>query len=300
MAITINELLRNRGLEGRVKFVRQKTNGTSFIIKGVLYEDKTLYEMYKESKEVFLDYQRQVGGEDYKDVDYIVSFLGEEGTRSRFIGVYKVGDVSVIESDGINYLYEMEEVLGAFDDLKERVIVNWGVASSTRSWQQWMNKPTGRNNILVDYKIKEVIEICSPLDYVQFTDYLSVIIKRKELEWIFESDNSGWKKALTAINCIYLITDTKTGLQYVGSTYNATEGMWSRWRGYYKTIHNTNKYLEELVAPNGEVYNDDYKDHFQYSILQILSKSVSKNEALKFESLHKDKLGSRAFGLNGN
>ena len=44
---------------------------------------------------------------------------------------------------------------------------------------------------------------------------------------------------LSAVNCIYLISDKKTGQQYVGSTYGK-DGVWGRWQGYANTIHNGN------------------------------------------------------------
>ena len=96
------------------------------------------------------------------------------------------------------------------------------------------------------------------------------------------------------MNCIYLITDKKSGLQYVGSTYGK-DCVWGRWNGYYKTIHNGNKKLIELTSDN-----TDYKYNFQYTILQVLPLNISDKEAIDYENLYKNKLGSRAFGLNSN
>lgn len=42
------------------------------------------------------------------------------------------------------------------------------------------------------------------------------------------------EKMLSAVNCIYIITDRKTGKNYIGSTYGK-EGIWGRWKEYAKT-----------------------------------------------------------------
>ena len=44
---------------------------------------------------------------------------------------------------------------------------------------------------------------------------------------------------------------------------------------------------------------EHYK-HFQFSILQILPKNLSDDEVIKIESLYKDKLLTRQFGMNSN
>jgi len=43
-----------------------------------------------------------------------------------------------------------------------------------------------------------------------------------------------------------------------------------------------------------------YPEAFSYSILQILPLTFARSEVLKWESLYKQKLGSRAIGLNVN
>jgi hypothetical protein len=70
--ITIQELLYNRGLssDARVKMVRHKD---------VRFD---LYNMYRNDKSSFLRYQSQQGRDVFGGVDFIVAFIGEEGTRS--------------------------------------------------------------------------------------------------------------------------------------------------------------------------------------------------------------------------
>ena len=79
---TIQELLYNRGLDknAEVKLVRHKDASCD------------LYEKYRTNQEWFFAYQSSQANPVFKDTDYIVSFIGEEGVSSRFIGVYQVSN----------------------------------------------------------------------------------------------------------------------------------------------------------------------------------------------------------------
>ena len=89
--ITIQELLFNRGLnkEDKILLVRHKDNREIKTIRGVQYS-KSLYDIYIDEPELFLEYQAEQVDDKYKDAKYLVSFLGEEGTKSRFLGVYHI------------------------------------------------------------------------------------------------------------------------------------------------------------------------------------------------------------------
>ncbi len=264
--ITIQELLFNRGLtsKDKIKLVRHKDQRFD------------LYDMYLNDRKSFLEYQSSQSKDVFKDTDYIVVFIGEEGILSRFIGVFKVN--SVTKEEGQEYKYDLSEVKG-FEDLKERVIIKW---KNPRAWYQ------GIKNEM------EVVQIHPGLHYKQFKDYTDFILSFKELEEIYQNEYPDWKKMLSAANCIYLIYDKKSKMQYIGSTYGA-EGIWGRWKGYAKNGHGGNKKLKELL-----VKNKDYKNNFEYTILMLLPKTITKEEAIKKESLFKRKLGTRTHGLNSN
>lgn len=106
----------------------------------------------------------------------------------------------------------MEEVDG-YEDLRERVLINWGDAAI--SWYQWISNT------------KAVIEIHPGLHYQQFKDYFDFILEFKELEEIVTNQYSDWKKVLSITKGVYLITDSKTGKLYVGSAYGDA-GIWGR------------------------------------------------------------------------
>lgn len=264
--ITIQELLYNRGLDqlARIKLVRHKDKRLD------------LYNLYRTDKTSFLDYQNTQSKNVFKDVDYIVSFIGEENTLARFIGVFRIIGKKITEH---GFKYEMSDVLG-YDDLKERVIIRW---ENAISWHQWI-----KNEM-------EIVEIRPGLHYKRFTDYFDLILTYSELEEIVENQYNDWKVVLSSIKGIYLITDVSTGKLYVGSAYGES-GIFGRWSDYISTSgHGNNKILRELID-----IDNSYKYNLQFSILMILPKTVTPDEAILKEQLFKRKLGSNSFGLNAN
>jgi len=77
--ITIQELLYNRGLDktAKVKLVRHKD------------KDFPLYHWYRYDKQKFLTYQSLQRENRFKNTEYIVSFVGEEGKLSDLLGFLK-------------------------------------------------------------------------------------------------------------------------------------------------------------------------------------------------------------------
>jgi len=265
--ITIQELLYNRGLNksSKIKLVRHKDRRLD------------LYNLYRLQRQEFLNYQCSQSKDVFNGVDYIISFIGEEGVQSRFVGVYKLIDREQKSDD--HFIYKMEDVIG-FDDLKERVIIKW---ENAISWHQWI-----KNEM-------EVIQIHPGLHYKQFTDYFDFILDFVELKEIITNQYSDWKRMLTATKGIYMISDTVSGKLYVGSAYG-DEGIWGRWSKYVNSNgHGDNKTLKELIenSPN-------YADNFQFSILMLLPRTITAVEAIKKERLFKNKLGTNSFGLNNN
>ncbi|MBP3768437.1 MAG: GIY-YIG nuclease family protein [Prevotella sp.] len=266
--ITIQELLYNRGLDrsASTKLVRHKDRRLD------------LYNLYRTDRAAFLRYQCHQERDVFSKVDYIVSFVGEDGVQARFVGVWKVEGKSLAD-DGC-YIYTMSEVAG-YEDLKERVIIRW---ENAISWHQWI-----KNEM-------EVLEISPGLHYKRFTDYSDLILDFNELCEIVECNYKDWRNVLSAIRGVYLITDLHTGKLYVGSAYGE-DGIWGRWSEYVATGgHGGNKSLRELIAQD-EYYASKF---FQFSILMLLPKTVTSEEAISKEQLFKRKLGSNSFGLNNN
>ena len=89
MIISIQELLNSHGLDSKakVKLVRHKDARKEVFD---LYGYENVYDLYRRDKNAFLKYQSAQSKPEFRDVDYIVSFIGEDNNRARFIGVYKV------------------------------------------------------------------------------------------------------------------------------------------------------------------------------------------------------------------
>jgi len=277
--ITIQELLFNRGLnkKDKIVLVRHKDNREVKTIRGIQYT-KSLYDIYRYETDLFLEYQAEQKDDKFKGAKYIVSFLGEEGTKSRFLGVYRIEDT--ITNDKFSpFYYKMSEMDG-FNNLKQKVIVDWG--KGTLSWCQGIHNE------------KEIIEIVPGFENA-FPGYPNVILKFGQLKNIISQGYPEWKNMLSAVNCIYSILDNKTGKIYIGSTYNR-QGIWGRWEVYVKTNgHGNNVSLKKLIETDS-----DYADNFTYSILHILPINISADQAVKEESLFKEKLGAISFGYCNN
>lgn len=271
--ITIQELLYNRGLQRdkAIKLVRHKSRGMD------------LYDTYRKDKATFFAYQNKQGKEVFKGVDYIVSFIGEEGVRARFVGVFKIlgRDYECREKDEREHFYYKMEEIRDYEDLKERVVIRW---DNPISWHQWI-----KNKM-------EVLEISPGLLYKRFTDYAELLLSFDELQEIIENEYPDWHSVLSSVKGIYLITDMHTGKLYVGSAYGEN-GFWGRWSEYVNTNGTGgNKELIKLIEKDNK-YAHKY---FQFSILMLLPKTVTAEIAISAEQLFKRKLGTNAFGLNKN
>src|SRR5271169_5394871 len=115
MALTLAELLRNCGFVPNAKRVKLVRHSGSFV--------DSLEDIWLEA------YQRYQSGPVFDHCDQIVAFLGEDGTESRFIGVYDVGTKvradqeplpvgcppEIMSEDGVHY--DLVKRAG-FDDLE--------------------------------------------------------------------------------------------------------------------------------------------------------------------------------------
>ena len=250
-------------------------------VKIVRHKDSR--EEYREAmKEVatILEYQKKQENDVFRDCDYIVSFKGIERTHALMLGVFKVAGCEPF--NGKTYDYDLQ-LVPEFDAFNERLVINWG--KNAISWSQWYHK-----------NLKEVVEIL-PEGYIgNFPGLLQIVLEFNELKRLVAnpSSNHEWYHHLSAVNGVYMILDASTGMQYIGSACGK-EGIWQRWSEYARTITGGNKELKELISRD-----PDYHRHFRFSVLQTLPSNVTKDEIIRVETLYKNKLGSRVFGLNSN
>lgn len=238
-------------------------------------------------------YQRYQSNPVFDGCSQIVVFLGEESFNSRFVGVYDVGarlsaaDFPLPpgcppEWTGPEYFYYPLEKRGGFEDLEDRLVIDWGKAAL--SWHQWF----------ADRAVVEIRPRGRALP--PFQDYLRVHLSFDDLVRLAAQPDAhrDWIAGLSAVGAIYLVVDGLSGAQYVGSA-TGNGGLWQRWCEYAKTKHCNNQRLKELC--DGNV---GHPAAFRFSILETFSRSLSRDEALSLETFFKQKLGSRAFGLNAN
>lgn len=230
----------------------------------------------------------------FKDTDYVISFLGETGTNGTYLGCYKVEGCKPFDRSAFpdnfpsdcgaesDIVYELVKT-DFFSELINRLIIDWG--KGTLNWCH--NGSTE----------KEIIQILSEQPQLAFPGYDNIILSFEQLHEIVynASAHSEWERKLSAVAGVYLITDTNSGKHYVGSASGEDGGIWNRWSEYAHTKHGGNTRLKKQIE-----LDSDYCRYYQYSILEVLPLKRDMKEVLACESLYKEKLQSRVFGLNDN
>lgn len=243
----------------------------------------------------FDTYQKYQSKPVFDGCDQIVVFFGEDGFNSRFVGVYDVGTrrpASQVplpancphpEWKGNGSVYYALEKCDGFGDLEDRLVIDWGKAAL--AWHQWFS---------TDRQVVEVRPRGRALP--PFRDYLRVNLSYDDLIRLAGQPEAhrDWVAGLSAVGAIYLIVNSLSGEQYVGSA-TGIGGLWQRWCEYAKSGHGGNKRLKEVCNRQAAC-----PTAFRFSILETFSRSLSREEALALETFFKQKLGTRAFGLNAN
>ena len=275
-----SDVLKKVGLEpAKVKLIRHALTDKGF---------KSCYD-----KNMVLEYTRQQKSGFSKNCDYWCVFISGKGTLAKLFACYKVGNSvpdtpDVMPKDfphpewfqGENAYFDLEHI-DLLKDYEGRLMIDWG--NSARMWHQ--KGTTEKPIVAIQADEKKV-----------FSGFENLILTYDELKEIVENPTiyEAWHTALSSVNAIYLIVDRETGKQYVGSAYGK-DGLLGRWSCYVNSLHGNNKLMKELICAYPERYH-----HFQFSILQILPKTVTDDEVIQTESLYKKKLLTIPFGMNDN
>ena len=97
----------------------------------------SLYALYVYRKDLFLQYQSEQLASNVRNIKYIVSFIGEEKTSARFVGVYKINGKKDNPSVSGEVILDLEQIK-AFEHLEKRIVIDWGFPAN--SWHQYYNK----------------------------------------------------------------------------------------------------------------------------------------------------------------
>lgn len=228
----------------------------------------------------------------FHNADTLVSFVGLEASRARLLGVFRVeghqpgrrghlpAGCPYGEWTKNRFYYNLVRIPG-FEAFENRAVIDWGKAAIV--WQQKAtNKPVT--------ELLPAGQLLAP-----FRDYLDFTLTFAELSYLEQhtSANASWIARLEAVAGIYLVLDTITGEQYVGSA-GGERGVWGRWKQYARSGHGGNKHMKKLVTKPGR------PAALTFSLLQVLPRSTPKSELVALEQRFKSKLGSRVTGLNAN
>jgi hypothetical protein len=229
----------------------------------------------------FERYQNGQSRDVFANAKMIISFIAGEGTKCIFAGIWEI--IGVRDRGDGGYIYDSSN-LHCCDDLVGRLIVEWG--DGARSWVQWLD---GKGN-------KDVVEILPVGDIGPFIGYYDVLLDYGQLVRLVSNkdSNRSWYNALSSVAGIYLILDSSTGRQYIGSAYGY-DGIWGRWSSYARECSGGNVILRSEIERNHEFYKG-----LRYSIVRVLEPGISKDQVVAIESINKRKFGSRSFGLNDN
>jgi len=219
--------------------------------------------------------------------DYIVSLVYYRPTEWIFAGVYKRIDVQkhYDSAQKKEYYRYTTELLDTRKDLIARLIFSFP--------KEFRQSYVYLENFYEQFSVKAILP--RPYRVEPFPGYENVILSFEKLKEIILSEDASWKTALSNSKGVYLITDRKNGRHYVGSAYGE-DAFWNRWQAYSDTGHGENVELIEVLEKKGT----HYKEHFQFSILEIRSRITDDEEIIKREKHWKNALGTREFGYNRN
>lgn len=250
------------------------------------------------------------------DTDIVFAFAATQGGSAEFIGVFYVTEKIDKERFFRKYRRYLTEPNALVKErlAVEKYVTKLGYSKRPKSGNFFYKLKRVKHPLNKEFKNRVIVQWVNPIAWVQnkltqevlqiraagfvrdFPGYYDFYLSFAELKAIVESPegNLEWENKLSAISGIYLILDTKTGAQYIGSAYGEG-GLWGRWQCYSNTKHGGNYGLKQLVG------NDEsYAVNFQFSILRVMDKNSSKLEVIQTEAMLKLQLGTRVHGLNHN
>jgi hypothetical protein len=250
-------------------------------VKVLRHHDKII-DLWKRRREnTFEDYQNGQSWDVFGKAKYVLSFVSERNRFAKFVGVWEVLSNSRLTSGQLKY--KTSELPG-YGDLEGRLVIEWG--SSARTWAQWAH---GSGNKI----ISEIL----PRNYVMdFPGFYNIKITYDQLSTMIANPdaNREWQRMLSSVSGVYVILDQDSGKQYIGSAYGKG-GIWGRWSSYATSPSGGNRLLNQLLMEKPKAAS-----RFQFAVLRVLEAGATRDDVLTQEKLTKSKLGSRAFGLNGN
>jgi hypothetical protein len=227
---------------------------------------------------------------------YILSCIGHQPGKSLFVGLYAINGWEVLTSEAYWQIPEHQELKTfgmrglesgrasclRFDltldktfypTWKGKLVLEW---PRGRGW--WRNAHT-QNSFPIQAILEESILIRA------MPRWNEIMLSWKELSSLPVS----WRAALSRWRGVYYLFDMLSGKGYVGSAYGDTN-LLGRWLCYAKSGHGDNKLLRQCDP-----------HYFRFSILELVSPNMPKEEVVQLEANWKQRLHTSApQGLNEN
>lgn len=275
MPLTFNQALEAYGIEpSQVRLLRHQGRGPT---------GQTPFTLWRDQRELFEAYQatQQVKDRSRLDGSVWASFVVTPEGRTVLAGLYAVQGRRPMQADwpyplsprtieGSDELYDLDRV-ELFAEFEGRLYIDWGPA--TRAWMQ-----------RADNQDKDIEELAATFAEPPFPGFSAFV---EPLSRILSLPPT-WSSALSAARGIYVLVCPRTRELYVGSATGA-QGFLGRWRDYALTGHGGDVRLMSREPSD-----------YQVAILEVGGSLDSDGDILALESRWKQKLQSRALGLNGN
>jgi hypothetical protein len=253
-----------------------------------------------ERPELFNAYQQSQGERVERAMPtakYLASFIGREGGRALFVGLYTIGDAKQLTEEQFWQISSNAELrkfgMRGFTPTDGRRTVDWFDLALTAFYAHWKGKlvvawppperswwrRAHRNEMAVVAVLEE-----SALD-AEMPSWEEILLSWEQLAVLPRT----WRARLSEWRAIYYIFDKSDGRSYVGSAYGG-DNLLGRWLNYAARGHGGNALLRQR----------DPK-HFQFSILQRVSPDMDAADVIRLEATWKERLHTRSpAGLNDN
>ena len=269
--IKFNDLLLAEGVDpSEVKLIRHSESS----------DRQTTFDLWSSDPNQFFEFERLQGKPIYKYRPLAASFVVTPPGGTLFVGLREIRNVRIADKKVICPLHKVPRPgLKLYDIVKRselveyegRLSIDWGLG--TRSWYQYADRHS-----------KPVISISATDFEMPFPGFSALQFQLDELTGLPEA----WRNSLSSVGGVYLLVCPDTGEQYVGSAYGEF-GFFGRWSVYSKNGHGGNKFLRKRGRHN-----------YRIGVLEVVPNPMSPDEVIRREAFWKEKLGSRAHGLNAN
>ncbi len=251
------------------------------------HTNKGIYSLWRTERDQYDLFCRIQKSKNFGSQKYVAHFVAIPSGDTLFTGLFSLDSSEpakqglidplsgedqggkIINGDPV-VLYNVTKIHD-FERYEGKLLIDWG-----KSFVKWSQ--------IADRTPKLVTEIKKRFSEPAFPGFSKFVCSSTKISVLPET----WKSVLSATRGIYILVHVDTGNQYVGSA-TGENGFIGRWLSYEETGHGGNVLLKTLE-----------KQEFQIGILEVCSSSDTRNDIICREQEWKEKLGSKAYGLNSN